>query len=198
MIGGPVETDRKHGGFTLVETLAALAATALLMSAILSLVAGLARDGLRIQTSAGGVGHELEPIVELLRWDLSHARHIRQDANGRWLELVGYGGIDPVERSPSGRHALVTYKIVRQDRADMLVREQRYLDDPREARPWRELILRHVQRVHVQRIFKPNEQARSRPGEVDFLEKSDVPRFLRVIIDSQRQGASVDRALVLH
>ncbi len=189
----------RQSAFTLVELLASLAAAAVLMLAVLTVVAHLGRDALRARgrTAISQADAASDAVWALLRWDLSHGRQVQLDPEGKWMIIKGYGGIDPATRAPAARPALVRYRIVQQEGASLLLRDQRYLDDPREPRPWSDLVSRNVTNLSV-RPLVPMRAANPDAPRATFGELTDVPDVVRVTLGGTRQSESDEQILVLH
>lgn len=124
--------------FTLIEMLVATAISAVLMGAVLMILASLSRDRRRFDRAVDAVNDR--PLVERLRWDLANATTLAQSLDGKTLLLTGHGGIDPATLAPNGRICRVIYRCVVEDRSPLLVRDQFYLDEPVNPRPWRGLV----------------------------------------------------------
>lgn len=115
-------------GFTLVELLAALVLTAVLMGAVLVLLGGMQRDARQLEAVDAG---DLAPgLAALLRHDWQHASEVVDGA------LVGHAGIDPATLTPNLRPSRVRYTLA----ADVLRREQVYRDTPTAPAAWSEVV----------------------------------------------------------
>jgi len=145
-----------HLGFTMIELLAVMAITALLAAGVLTTVATVSRDRSRMKRAFLNQPESQARLVDLLRRDIACAREIGGDDAGGRIELIGYASIDPRTGERQARPAQIVYEVVSPVGADAyanrgssrgrgeLVRRQRYLDDPRDARVWSELIERDV------------------------------------------------------
>jgi prepilin-type N-terminal cleavage/methylation domain-containing protein len=125
-------------GFSLIEILVATVLAAVLMTGVLYMLAGVARD----RRTVGGLNAAAAPpgIVSLITWDLSNARSIAVSADRMSTVLVGVGGIDPATLQPNGRLVRVTYQLLPDGKSHNLWRTQEYLDDPVHKEQWRELV----------------------------------------------------------
>ncbi len=120
-----------RGGFTLVETLVALALSALLMVACFRVIAAVGRGQATMARAAEAdvlPGSPLSEAMATLRRDLTNARYVR--AGDNVLTLTGYGGLDPTSLRPTHRPTRVTYRVRRAGGRAWLVREQSELDVP--------------------------------------------------------------------
>ena len=124
------------GGFTLVELLLATALSAVLMSAVLSILAALSRDRVRLDKARAVPA--TAPILDRIQWDIRNAVTMSELSQG--LVLIGHGGIDPKILTPNGRLTRVTYRTINEGGSRALVREQAYLDDPFRPQPWRGIV----------------------------------------------------------
>jgi prepilin-type N-terminal cleavage/methylation domain-containing protein len=129
----------KRRAFSLVEMLVATVLSAVLMSAVLAMIAGVSRDrrtltSLNADTAQNGA-------TELFRWDLSNAQSLAIGPGSQMVILVGVGGVDAATLVPNGRLVRVTYRM-QSDRT--LWRVQEYLDDPARPQVWEELVAANV------------------------------------------------------
>lgn len=125
-------------GFSLIEILVATVLAAVLMTAVLLMLAGVARD--RRTVTALNAADAPPGLVDLIAWDLGNARSIAATADGDSTTLVGVGGIDAATLQPNGRLVRVTYSLLPDGTARNLWRTQEYLDDPARPGRWRELV----------------------------------------------------------
>jgi hypothetical protein len=185
--------------FSLVELLATLAATALLMVAVLNIVTHLSRDAARARAAVPLPCERADRVVAMLRWDLSHARGVQQEAEPGRIVLCGYGGIDPVTRTPTYRPAQVRYRVVDSGGTPALVREQQYLDDARDPQPWSDLVSRAVSYVSITRATegKPDVAKGAPAAAAAFAEPQDVPAAVRLLVRFPGREATDERVLVL-
>ena len=137
----------RRNAFSLIELLVATTLSAVLMAAVLAILAGVSRDRKRL-TAAQNLPSP-RAMIDRFQWDLTNAQTLSQTADGRWLELVGHGGIDYKTLAPNGRLVTVDYRLYQDGDTSCLVREQKYLDDPAAPNPWRELISIGVSSFHV-------------------------------------------------
>ncbi len=130
-------------GFSLIEMLVATVLSAVLMSALLAVLAGVARDRrlLRAMTPTPPATG-----IDLLEWDVRNASTISSAADAP-LILVGNDGIDRASLAPDGRLVRVVYRVV--DKT--LWRQQEYLDDPVRPMPWQELMSADFRSLSVNR-----------------------------------------------
>ena len=189
----------RQPAFTLVELLASLAASALLMLAVLTVVAHLGRDALRARgrTAISRADAPSDAVWSLLRWDLLHGRQLQSDPDGKWIVIKGFGGIDPATRAPSARPALVRYRIVQQGGASLLLRDQRYRDDPRQPRAWSDLVSGSVTSLSM-RPLVPARAANPDAPRATFGDMTDVPDAVRVTLGRTRQAEPDEQIMILH
>lgn len=133
--------------FTLIELMAALGLSSLLILGLLGVI-GLVADPARDPT-LGGLKEGTTPAplaawIELLRHDLAHAQTMRAGENS--LELRGYGGIAPDTRSVTHRPVRITYESRRAAGHHWIVRKQEALDEPTNFNTHSELVCGGIQR----------------------------------------------------
>ena len=121
-------------GFTLVEMMLATVLAAMLIGGVMTVASGLSRDRRRMQEKM--TAQRPTVLLELARKDFANASAVIWSADGGAVVLVGHGGLDPQALTPTGRLAEVTYRRS----GAMLVREQRFLDDPVRPRRWSEVV----------------------------------------------------------
>ena len=117
----------KRRGFSLIEMLVATVLAAVLMSAVLMMAAGVARDRRKLTTLNSAAPPE--GVIELLRWDLSNAQSISLGPDDQSIVLVGVNGIDSAALTPNGRLVQVSYQLQPNGRSNDLWRVQSCLDD---------------------------------------------------------------------
>ena len=120
-------------GFTLVEMMLATVLAAMLIGGVMTVASGLSQDRRRMQEKM--TVQRPMALLELVRKDFANASAVVWSADGA-VVLVGHGGLDPKALTPTGRLAEVTYRRS----GAMLVREQRYLDDPVRPQRWSEIV----------------------------------------------------------
>ena len=124
----------KRHGFTLIELLVATVLASVLMLAVLTVMAGVARDRNVLQTIDRPVS---TAVIDLLEADVRSAHTIaRGPADDVVLSLVGNLGIDRASLRPDQRLVRVVYRRVGRG----LWREQQYLDDPARPQVWSDLV----------------------------------------------------------
>jgi type II secretory pathway component PulJ len=136
-----------YRAFSLIEMLVATVLASVLMYAVLLVAANLSRDR-KLLTSMNS--DPPQPVVDLLRWDLSNADTASQQADGKILVLIGHGGIDRATLQPNGRLAQITYRITNRPLTGTLVRQQEYLDDPVRPDAWQELVAAGATDIGIQ------------------------------------------------
>jgi prepilin-type N-terminal cleavage/methylation domain-containing protein len=121
-----------RGGFTLIELLVATLLVAVLMSSVVLIAGGLARD--QRDLSAMSNVHEADGAFAMLRYDLLNSRYVIPSGNG--ATIIGHAGLDPNNLTVMGRPTRVIYRVVQGE----LLREQQLLDDPARPQRWTELV----------------------------------------------------------
>lgn len=121
-------------GFTLIELLVASVLAAVLMLAVLTVMAGVARD----RNVLKKVDRPLSSaVLDLIEADLRGAHTVaRGSAGGVVLSLVGNHSLDPAALRPNRRLVRVVYRVVGRG----LWREQEYLDDPIRPQMWADMV----------------------------------------------------------
>lgn len=150
-----------RAGFSLVELLGATALAALLMAAVLAVTAAGAasRQTLEQRAETGWPPQ----LLELLRWDLSHAQAI--DTEGGVIVLQSLAALDPATLTALHRPAEIRYQVLAEPgaerdaggRARWLVRTQTLLDARRpEQAVWRELVSDQVKAMRLPEVELPD------------------------------------------
>jgi prepilin-type N-terminal cleavage/methylation domain-containing protein len=129
-------------GFTLVEMMLATVLAAMLMAGVMTVASGLSRDRRRMEARVSDDRPAV--LLDLIRRDLVNATAIVRHPDRGETILIGHGGLDPRTMTPSARLAKVTYRAVQQGRPSVLLREQRYLDDPIRPAAWSEIVMTGV------------------------------------------------------
>lgn len=155
-------------GFTLVEVLGTTALAALLLLAAFKVTASLAR-GQRAVLAQQGADTATPQVLELLRWDLSNARFIR--ARPGELSLIGYGKLDPRDRSPGHRSVHVVYRLRSAAGQRWLVREQTMLG--RGGRRSTQLVCSGVRDFRVERVARRGRDPTEAPEDADAAAEPD-------------------------
>ncbi|QNN21548.1 prepilin-type N-terminal cleavage/methylation domain-containing protein [Planctomycetales bacterium ZRK34] len=117
----------RQPGFTLLELIAALALSTLLMLGLLTVITAISSP--RSTTEAGDFSqdHTTQLLISLVRHDLMHAQDITVEANH--IKIQGYGALDSQSLTPTHRRAEVEYLIEQHEELTILVRQQRDVDD---------------------------------------------------------------------
>jgi hypothetical protein len=185
--------------FTLLELLLACAATTLLMGGVLLLVAHLSRDVLRMR-SQPTPAERARPVIELFRRDLAAARSFQQEEDGRHLTVIGYSGIDPTSGEPNARPVRAEYELRRDVRRSVLLRRQRYLDDPRDVDVHSEVVCLGVSSLRLWPVPEKSDESpdASASGAEAFAKPTEpVPPRLRVSIRWADSDQPYEQTLVL-
>lgn len=153
--------------FTLVELLLAAALSSILMAGLIVVLSGVSRDARRLRLDREQI--RSAPLTELLRRDFTNSTAITPLPRNEGFTLAGNLALDPETGVPNGRLARVTYRTNASRSAPCLVREQTYLDDPLNPRPWTGLVS-----VGVTRIVVPISQ-RPREAMLNEEEAPEVP-----------------------
>jgi prepilin-type N-terminal cleavage/methylation domain-containing protein len=152
--------NMNHRAFSLIEMLVATALASVLMYAVLLVAANLSRDR-KMLTQMNS--DPPQPVVDLLRWDISNADTASQRADGQVLILIGHGGVDRATLLPNGRLAQITYRITNRPVTGTLVRQQEYLDDPVRPDAWQELVAAGATDIAI----------RPASGDVSYVSNTD-------------------------
>jgi len=136
-------------GLTAIELLVASALAGLLSVAVLGVLGSLSaqrRELLARQT--------LEPwqqqLVERLRWEFANARSFQ--CHGKELTLVGFGGRDFNDDTPTQRPTRIAYRVEALGDRAWLVREETHLDDRALHNARRALVCADIDRLDVQSL----------------------------------------------
>jgi len=175
-------------GFTLIEMLVATVVAAVLTAGVLLVVSGMSRD--RALLASTETTASPERIVEVLRRDIANAQAMASSRMGDSLLLIGNGGIDPVTLAGDGRMVRVTYRVVRSGTQSQLLREQRYLDDRTNPRPWRDLVARDVESLIV------TSAGRELPVASDVIDGESLRNVpSKVLLRVKRSRETIDEEL---
>jgi len=168
-------------GFSLIELLVATLLMALLRGAVSLAVGALARDQRRIEARQAKPDHSA--VLEQLRWDLTNSDTFTPTRDG--VVLNGHGGIDRKTLAPTGRPARVTYRVrTEKDGPAVLLREQRYLDDPVRPEPWVEMVAVNVREI----VLMPAEVQPFDPQTMLTSNAVPMPARLRLHIETTDGG----------
>ena len=197
---------KMNKAFTTIELLVATGLSVLLMVGLLQVVAAVQRDMAEMQASK--LNHGFDRFVDILRWDLAHARTVQQDKEH--LTLVGYNSLDRRGfrlKDGFGDHGSnhhqpvrVTYRIKRIGSSEWLIRFQTDLDILSNRNTWSEPVCFGIDSFKLEPVdVEPPRQAVELAGVIEegwFSSPRPVPDRVRVIV---RKDANVhiDRMLVL-
>jgi prepilin-type N-terminal cleavage/methylation domain-containing protein len=173
--------------FTLIEMLLATALAAVLMAAVLTMLAGVARDRRRV--NAVTASPTPQPLIERIRWDLANAQTMDMGRDGGSVVLTGHGGIDHRSLISNGRLVQVTYRTT----VGCLMREQEYLDSPAQPDRWREVVVGAVRSFRMTPESSDATPVDTSDGAATTV--TTVPSRVRVRIESSRAGGSIDQEL---
>jgi prepilin-type N-terminal cleavage/methylation domain-containing protein len=180
-------------GFTLLELIVANVLVAILLAGVLLVISTLGRE-----SRIAGPGDPSEPIVNLLRWDLTNADTMQPLRGGRGFILIGHGSLDPTTRTPTSRRTRVIYEIRRRGETNYLIRSQSYLDDAVRPQRWEELVATHVNQIIIN--VANADQANLNVTELEIPDSENTDRvFLSssVHIQISLTNGVIDRDLVL-
>ncbi len=152
---------RVRPAFTLVELVAATALSALLLTAVLSVVRTLNR-----RPPPDGYLDVAAPLAAQLRWDVANAVVLRTGPAG--LTLAGYGSLDPDTMEPTREPTQVTYALQTVGERTWLVRRQQALDARAEGGTSAELVCGDVTALTVDAPpTAADREAATRPADED-------------------------------
>jgi prepilin-type N-terminal cleavage/methylation domain-containing protein len=194
--------------FTLIEMLAATALSALLMVGLMRVVGTVrlpGRSGQSPQAHNTSEAHDrFLDAVDLIQWDLVHARMIRLGQNTVTVE--GYSSLQRTDRLLGGDRARVArphrpvrvrYFLRTVAGQTWLVRQQTDLDDPTSRNTWAELVACGVDRFE----WVPEQTEGPREAAEDHSldhEPGAVPARLRFILGSADPAVpEVSRTMIL-
>jgi prepilin-type N-terminal cleavage/methylation domain-containing protein len=131
-------------GFTLVELLASMALTTLVMLAIFQVLASIARQG---RAMAAAERQTIEPwqadLVDSIRWDLSNAT--TATIAGNQLVVRGHGSLDRTTLSPRHVPVEVSYVTRSVSGRNWLVRREK----PSDTTGWTAMVCPDVERFEI-------------------------------------------------
>jgi len=133
--------------FTLLELLLANVVVAILLGGVLLVISSLGREQRNLASLA--TTDVDDRVIEALRWDLSNADTARPLPRGRGFILIGQGGLDGRNLSPTSRRTRVIYQITRRANQFCLIREQSYLDDQVRPERWEELVASGIDHLSI-------------------------------------------------
>lgn len=102
------QPDRRAVAFTLIEVLAAVALSAVLLMVLVTVAVSVKKGERRLAAHAAE-GERHAALFDLVRHDLVHARTITIEKN--LLIIDGYGALDGETLAPLHRPAIVTYAL---------------------------------------------------------------------------------------
>lgn len=150
--------DRRARAFTLVEMLLASTLAAVLMGAVLTVAAAVARDQRRLET--GQMTDHSTAIFAPIRRDLANgAALIPTDPDA--IELISHACLDPGTMGATQRLGLIRYHVARRPGVpSVLLREQRFLDDPVRPQTSREIVATGVTGLTITAVSADGEAIR--------------------------------------
>ncbi|HSW49058.1 MAG TPA: hypothetical protein VLH09_02735 [Bryobacteraceae bacterium] len=186
---------KTNPAFTLIEVLAATALAGLLMLAILSVIASLGRSSAALPDQAAPA--RTAALLELLRWDLVHARRIHTQKDEFILE--GFGALDRQGRSPEHRPVRVTYRLQAAGQRQWLIRRQTGPADQRgQAGSWSELLHPDVVALDLQLLPEKAGAGAGTEGIRPANGLIEVPSAVRLVIRGpMAEVPLVDQVIVL-
>lgn len=141
---------RNRRGFTLVELLASMALTTLLMLAIFQVLASVARQG---RAMAAAERETVEPwqadLVGAIRWDLINAKTVTSEGNQ--LTVQGHGSLDRATLSPRHGPTEVSYLVRRISGRNWLVRREK----PADSAAWTAMVCPDIERFEIRAAGEP-------------------------------------------
>lgn len=185
-------------GFTIVELLVASALAALLMVGVLRVAASIRLDPVKSSSQDAW----LDRFVDLLRWDLSHARTISR--KGGRFTLTGYGFLhqadedqpDDADIASAHRPVSIEYFVAAEEDIGWLIRRQTNLDELTNQSISASLVCGNVVGFELEPDFTAQELASSIVdwGEIPAAMPSRV-RLTLHWIEKDHQGRSVPRQI---
>jgi prepilin-type N-terminal cleavage/methylation domain-containing protein len=148
----PLKRPRRNNSstrfaFTLIEMLLATVLASILMAGVLVATAALSRDRLRMEARQSAA--HSPAALDLIRKDLASAIAFIGAPNPGGFEILSYSGVDAKSLLPNQRLARVKYRIIREGRTGVLVRDQAYLDDPVRIDHWSDAVALNVLRINI-------------------------------------------------
>ncbi len=120
----------RRAGLTLIELVAAIAITGMLMTGALVAVGNLARSERRIE-AAEPAASRTAGLDMILTADLLHASHYHADAKGQWLAIRTQTSLASSDMELEHLRSVVRYEVRRIDGRAWLVRKQQTgIDQP--------------------------------------------------------------------
>jgi prepilin-type N-terminal cleavage/methylation domain-containing protein len=137
-------------GFTLIELAIATALAALLMLGVLMILTGIIRDRRMVSEDGhSSTNPDWVALVDLVRGDLNCASDLQVEENGA-IEIHTTASLDTQTLQPTDRPSVVTYRIFQSDGLNLLLREQRFQDDPIASAPLRSLVALNVNSFRIE------------------------------------------------
>jgi len=131
--------------FTLIEMLLATVLSSILIAGILVATAALSRDRIRMESRQTTT----PAAIDLIRKDFANAIAFVGAIDPAGFELIGFSGIDAKSLLPNQRLVRIKYRIIRDGRSGILVRDQAYLDDPVRVDRWSDAVALNVVRIGI-------------------------------------------------
>jgi len=148
----------KRAGLTLIELVAAIAITGMLMTGALVAVGNLARSEKRIE-AAEPAASRLAGLDVILTADLLHASEYSVDAKGQWLEIRTQASLAASDMELEHLKSEVRYEVRRIDGRCWLVRRQQTGID----QPLAELVCPDIESISIQDTSAKGAQGPSGP-----------------------------------
>jgi prepilin-type N-terminal cleavage/methylation domain-containing protein len=125
----------RRSGLTLIELVAAVTITALLMTGAMTAVRALARSE-KLRQGQEGTPREWGSLEDLLRADILHAEKFRKAAKGQWLAFQTRSSLEDKALELEHLRCWVRYEVRTIDSRPWLVRTQA----TGIRKPWTELV----------------------------------------------------------
>ncbi len=193
----------KRHAFTLIEMLLATVLASILMGGILVAAAALSRDRVRMEAKSA-LGRS-SGAFEMIRRDLANGVALVGSGDASGFEVIGFGGVDAKTFLPNQRLVRVRYRIVRDARGGMLVRDQAYLDDPVRVDRWSDVVAIGAGRINMAalsndgEVVKLGDEVGERLRAIDrgvaVAAASRVPSRVRVRIEYSSGAEDCDMVL---
>lgn len=135
-----------HKAFTLIELLASLVLTSLLMVAVSNLlgIVGRRTEAILLNSSDD---YWKDVFIERLRWELDNTHTWRMSP--KILQLTGYLSVDRRKHQATMTEATVTYQVVEDGKRSWLLRTFQERHSLNNLPPVKELICQSVQRFQL-------------------------------------------------
>jgi len=176
-------------GMTLVEVLAALGLSAVLLVSALGAISAIARSN-RVSitqgNSAGATDHTIDTITQVVWQDLENARACKR--NGETIEITGACGISPNTLELTHHEVIVRYAVKPYGKLSVLEREQLDADDTNGR--WTAILSTCVSSISLRPVATGTGPAHASSGDA-------LPAQICLIINTSGGHAAFEKTLTL-